>query len=267
MWEFTLQHLISSITDAFLQLSMELVIFGAIFLAIERIRPAEKKTDFIKSDSRQELALAMFNISIIAPLFYTFIVGGVLIFIKNLLPYQIFDAQLSALPALAQIIAACFILDFATYWRHRFTHRVKWLWPFHSIHHAAQNINWLTSMRLHPIDFCVALTFNVLMLHVFGFSAGGITLGFLVYYFYNFFTHANLDLQFPKPFRYILASPNFHRWHDLMFGTYYHPEELPKGYGLEPAEQTRYPNGFLGWLAYPFRRADQGAQDDVNAAE
>lgn len=253
---------------------------GAVFFFIERIRPAETKTPFFKTDSRQELGLALFNISIIAPLFYAFIAGGVLVFIKNMLPYQIFDAQISALPVVMQILAACFIMDFSTYWRHRFTHRVKWLWPFHSIHHAAQSINWLTSMRLHPVDFCVALTFNVFMLHVFGFSAGGITIGFFTYYLYNYFTHANLDLQYPKPLRYILASPNFHRWHhatersaydknfcamfslfDLMFGTYYHPEELPAGYGLEPKEQARYPKGFLGWLAYPFKRTKSEKSD------
>ena len=87
------------------------------------------------------------------------------------------------------------------------------------------------------------------------------------------FTHANINLKFDKPLRYVLASPHYHRWHhagekhaynknycamfsliDLMFGTYYHPERLPKGYGLEPLEQKDYPDGLLGWLAYPFKQ-------------
>ncbi len=79
--------------------------------------------------------------------------------------------------------------------------------------------------------------------------------------------HANLNWTF-GPFRYVLASPVFHRWHhvsdpavrdknfsptfpvfDLVFGTFHMPRgELPAGYGAEGV-----PPHFLGQMAYPFR--------------
>ena len=254
-------------------LAIELTIIGLLFWGIEKLRPAEKKTAFFKTDFKQELGLALLNGSIASPFFHAFIALILLAAIQDFIPYQIFNDQLSSLPITLQVIVACFIMDFSTYWRHRITHRVKWLWPFHSVHHAAKSLNWLTSLRLHPVDIFMATLFDVFILHIFGFDAAGIAPAVLVMKFYNYFTHANLDLKFEKPVRYIFASPNFHRWHhateksaydknfcsmfsllDLMFGTYYHPEELPKGYGLEPQDQKKYPKGLLGWLAYPVKQ-------------
>ena len=74
------------------------------------------------------------------------------------------------------------------------------------------------------------------------------------------------------PFRYVLASPAFHRWHhtseeegldrnfaglfpwiDLLFGTFYMPEgRRPERFGLAHED---VPEGLLAQLAYPFRRA------------
>ena len=79
--------------------------------------------------------------------------------------------------------------------------------------------------------------------------------------------HANLNWTF-GPFRYVLASPVFHRWHhsndpavrdknfaptfpvlDVLFGTFHMPPgRLPSGYGAEGV-----PDSFLRQMAYPFR--------------
>jgi len=254
------------------ELSIEILIFGLAFFAIEKIRPAEKKIKFIKHDTKEELALAFLNAGLFSPIAYTIVAVFLLSLIKDFIPYQIFNEQLASLPLLFQILAACFIMDFSTYWRHRTTHRVKWFWPFHAIHHSAKHLNWLTSLRLHPVDLFIATLFDVFILHIFGFEAEGIIFAIITIRCFNYFTHANIDLKFDKPIRYIFASPNFHRWHhateksaydknfcsmfsllDVMFGTYYHPEDLPSGYGLEPKEQKNYPTSILGWLTYPFK--------------
>ena len=78
------------------------------------------------------------------------------------------------------------------------------------------------------------------------------------------------------PLRYALASPGFHRWHhtsqeegldknfaglfpfiDLLFGTFYMPVgRRPERFGVLNEE---VPEGLLGQLAYPFRRAARPA--------
>jgi sterol desaturase/sphingolipid hydroxylase (fatty acid hydroxylase superfamily) len=87
--------------------------------------------------------------------------------------------------------------------------------------------------------------------------------------FHSAFVHANLNWTL-GPFKYLLASPVFHRWHhtaadeggntnfagsfpiwDLMFGTFRMPEGLiPENFGKDEAEM---PGEFIGQVAFPFR--------------
>jgi len=253
-------------------LGIELLVIGVAFYLIEKIRPAERKIPFFKDDFSKEFGFAALNALLFIPLYaivITFIFSS---YASHLLPYQVFDAQLSALPIVAQMFAGALLMDLSTYWRHRFTHYA--MWPYHSVHHSARHLNWLTSLRLHPVDVLIATLFDMSVLYIFGFSGEGIIFAAIFMRLYNYFTHANINLQFDKPMRYIFASPNFHRWHhdtsessynknfcamfsflDLVFGTYHHPEgELPKAYGLSPADQKEYPEKLSEQLLYPFKR-------------
>jgi sterol desaturase/sphingolipid hydroxylase (fatty acid hydroxylase superfamily) len=88
--------------------------------------------------------------------------------------------------------------------------------------------------------------------------------------FHSAFVHANLNWTL-GPFRYVIATPVFHRWHhtslehggntnfagtfpiwDLMFGTFRMPEgQLPEEYGVDGEP---LPREIGGQLAYPFRQ-------------
>ncbi len=261
---------------------IEILIVGGFFYLIEEIRPAEK-VKFFKPGFREELGLAFLNVSFFSPISVAIMAAFTLYFIDDLIPYQMFAPQIEALPITIQIILGLFLLDFSTYWRHRFTH--NYMWPFHSVHHAAKNLTWITALRLHPVDILTATVFDVIMLHIFGFGGAGLLGTVIILKGYNYFTHSNIDMKYNKPMRYIFASPHFHRWHhaaekraydknfcvifsilDLAFGTYYHPEESPKGYGLEPIEQKEYPNGLGGWLAYPFKQVIKAVKNKKPAA-
>lgn len=148
------------------------------------------------------------------------------------------------------------------------------MWPFHAIHHSAEHLNWLTTLRLHPIDIMIAVIFDFTLLHLAGFDGAGMVFAVIFFKAYNYFTHANLNVKFEKPLRYIFVSPHFHRWHhanekhaynknyssmfsclDYIFGTYYHPEDrLPKIYGIDENDQKNFPTNFLGQLAYPIKK-------------
>ena len=88
--------------------------------------------------------------------------------------------------------------------------------------------------------------------------------------FHSAFVHANLNWDL-GPFRYVIATPVFHRWHhtapnvggntnfagtfpmDILFGTFRMPENrLPGQYGVD--DQASFPAGIGGQLAYPFRK-------------
>ncbi len=250
---------------------LEILVFGFIFFFIERLRPAEN-TPFFKDDLKNEVFLATINILIFIPINAFLAALLIEITLRPLFGENPLAQQIETLPLIAQIILGVMILDFSTYWRHRFTHRH--MWSYHSLHHSADQLTWLTSLRLHPIDLLAATLLDTFILYVMGFSGAGFLGAMILARLMNYFTHVNIDIKFPKPVRYFIASPHYHRWHhatvkeaydknfcgacpfwDIAFGTYYHPEKLPPAMGLSPAEQKDFPRlAYLGWLLYPFKR-------------
>jgi sterol desaturase/sphingolipid hydroxylase (fatty acid hydroxylase superfamily) len=132
-------------------------------------------------------------------------------------------------------------------------------------------VDWLSSVRLHPVNDAVARIVQVLPLYWLGFN--GLVLAGIVplLTFYALFVHANVSWTF-GPLRYVLASPAFHRWHhtseeegldknfsglfpfiDLAFGTFYlPPDRQPQRFGIVGDD---VPDGLVGQLLYPFRSA------------
>jgi sterol desaturase/sphingolipid hydroxylase (fatty acid hydroxylase superfamily) len=171
-------------------------------------------------------------------------------------------------PAWIQAIEAVVLADFIGYWTHRLFHR-RPLWRFHAVHHAVTRLDWLSAVRVHPLNEVATRVAHVLPLFALGFRAP--VLAGLAPFFglYALSLHANLPWTF-GPLRRVLASPAFHRWHhtteergldknfaamlpvwDVIFGTYYLPEgDQPSVFGT----RDPVPQGFLKQLVWPFRR-------------
>ena len=180
-------------------------------------------------------------------------------------------APLAQLPILVQVAIILVSTDLLQYWGHRLFHRNP-LWRFHCIHHAPTRVDWLTAVRIHPVNFILYSTLINLLIGLLGFSAE--TLLFLVPFntLSAFLVHANLNWTF-GPFRYVIASPVFHRWHhthvdqggnknfaptfpllDLAFGTFYMPKDkVPEIFGTP---DNHVPDHLLGQLRYPFGRQE-----------
>jgi len=170
----------------------------------------------------------------------------------------------AALPLPVQALLVVVITDFLNYWLHRLHHGA--LWRTHAVHHSSEDLDWLSSVRVHPLNtLCQRLPAAMLLL-IAGFdlaSLGGAA-GFLA--LYGLLLHARVDWDF-GPLRRVIASPAFHRWHhsserdcnyagllplwDLLFGTFYLPERAPTRFGVrgEPL-----PEGLLAQLAWPFTK-------------
>lgn len=157
--------------------------------------------------------------------------------------------------------------DFIGYWMHRSFHGRR-LWKFHAVHHSSVDFDWLSSVRLHPVNDLLMRIATVLPVLALGFAP--IALGGVVpiLTMLAILVHANVDWDW-GPFRSIVASPRFHRWHhtdeteardknfagllplfDILFGTYYMPgDRLPAIFGTA----TPVPSGLAGQLLFPFR--------------
>ncbi len=175
----------------------------------------------------------------------------------------------ATLPLWLQAAIVFFLSDIYLYWAHRFFHTSS-MWKWHAIHHSSKTVDWLSTYRFHPVNSWLSFNLvNVIMLMI-GFSPESITVMSFFNVAYSYMVHANLNWTF-GPFRYVFASPVFHRWHhttqkegldknfaptfpflDIMFGTFYMPKgRLPEHYGIKGVDM---PESFIGQLVWPFKQ-------------
>jgi sterol desaturase/sphingolipid hydroxylase (fatty acid hydroxylase superfamily) len=176
---------------------------------------------------------------------------------------------LAELPLWAQAVTFLVVSDFLLYWVHRWYHSAQ-MWKYHAVHHSSEEVDWISAARFHPVNILLGTVLVDVALLLAGISpnvmlwVGPFTTAS------SAFVHANLNWTL-GPFKYVMASPVFHRWHhtaadrggssnfagtfpvwDLLFGTFYMPEnQLPDAYGIG---EESFPESFGGQLLYPFRR-------------
>jgi sterol desaturase/sphingolipid hydroxylase (fatty acid hydroxylase superfamily) len=176
---------------------------------------------------------------------------------------------LAQLPLWVQAGVFLVASDLLMYLIHRGFHRPA-LWKYHAVHHSSEDLDWISAARFHPVNIFLGSVAVDVVLLLSGISPNVLVLVGPFTIAHSALVHANLNWTF-GPFKYVLASPVFHRWHhtgaerggsknfagtfpviDLLFGTFYMPaNELPDGYGVaDPA----FPEGFGGQMLYPFRR-------------
>lgn len=184
------------------------------------------------------------------------------------------DTWLASTPAWFQVPALLLTGDFIAYWLHRAFHRGR-LWRFHAIHHSSQDLDWLSSVRLHPVNDWLTRWIQATVLVLLGFAPIAVAAYVPFLSLYAIMLHANLSWDF-GPLGRIIASPKFHRWHhtaedegldrnfaglfpvwDQLFGTWFMPpDRLPERFGLH---EEQIPESILGQLWFPFRRRKQPA--------
>ncbi len=177
---------------------------------------------------------------------------------------------LASLPVILQAFLILLVMDVIQYWTHRVFHTMQ-LWKFHSIHHSAVHVDWLTSARFHPVNIIVHSSCVYLIVFLMGFSPQAWMVLAPFNMIYSPLVHANLNWTY-GPFRYFLASPVFHRWHhthpkeggnknfaptfpflDILFGTYYDPKGVKPNVFGAPYDTVSDSN-VLQQLVYPFLR-------------
>ena len=176
---------------------------------------------------------------------------------------------LAELPLWVQAVLFLVLSDFMLYWLHRMYHGGGF-WKYHAIHHSSEDLDWISAARFHPVNlFLGTIAVDVILL------IAGISPNVMLWVgpfnmVHSAFVHANLSWTL-GPFKYVLATPVFHRWHhtaleeggntnfagtfplwDILFGTFRMPEgKLPDNYGVDADEAV--PHEIGGQLVYPFR--------------
>jgi sterol desaturase/sphingolipid hydroxylase (fatty acid hydroxylase superfamily) len=171
------------------------------------------------------------------PLFVGYIYGSLKL-VENFKFFQIPDN-------VGTTLAAIVLTDLSYYFEHRWSHKTRFLWFFHEVHHSSKNFNLTTSFRLHWLGRLTApIIFAPLIL--LGFKTEQVVIFFIANLFYQFFLHTRAigKLGFLEG---IINTPSAHRVHharnkiyvdknfggilmiwDRLFGTYRAETEEPE---------------------------------------
>ncbi|HEX6736944.1 MAG TPA: sterol desaturase family protein, partial [Vicinamibacteria bacterium] len=190
--------------------------------------------------------------------FYSFLVSAPLLrglsaAVARRAPWLRADLLAGLHPAV-QFVALFVAMDLLSYLAHRLSHRVGFLWLFHSIHHSQRALTAFTNFRFHVGD----VLFRTLVQFPFFVLLGsptfaGVPLLWLTVcasVLLEGLAHCDLPWRF-GPLGRLLVSPAFHRIHhsvearhhdrnfgiafsvwDRVFGTAVDDRERPAAYGL-----------------------------------
>lgn len=260
-----------------------LLVLGAVFFLLEKLAGAARPQPFFRRGFLTDVLYLFLATGMKAVTRVLVIIPAALLVVLGLVEKSAFTpgpyaghGPLAAQPLWLQTVELYLLADFIGYWMHRAFHSGR-LWPFHAVHHSSEDLDWLGSVRVHPVNELVNNLVQVVPLILLGFNpvvavsvAPALTL-------YAIFLHANLNWDF-GPLRAVIATPVFHRWHhskdpaavdrnfagllplwDILFGTYYMPRDrMPDDFGI----QEPMPSGFLAQLKAPFvwDRPPQGGE-------
>lgn len=265
-----LQHFSLQATNILLAGFQRYFILFAIFFVIEFL------FFYKKNKKRVDQYLLDFKYALIG-LFYSPFLHFVLFSVFGIKSLNSQDniSSLESYEFFGQLFLILLIRDLLIYIRHRIFHS-RTIWPFHSIHHSSEDLNWISTARFHPVESLIEIFLEIVLfasLVYFGFSLSIIALASLIIGFYNFLIHSNCNWTFGALGR-IFVSPVLHRWHhsadkaaidknfaamfsfiDIMFGTYYMPvDKQPELLGLPQSQTKVFPRKFIDQVFFPFRK-------------
>jgi len=181
--------------------------------------------------------------------------------------HRLFTIPLNGANAVVLLVIA---QDFSYYWFHRCSHRVRWFWATHAIHHSSNEFNLAAAYRFGWTGRLTgAAIFYVPMIWL-GFAPGPVFIAAAINLLYQFWLHAE---WIPKLgwLEYVLNTPSHHRVHhaanaeyldrnyggifilfDRLFGTFVaERDDLPCRYGLVTPLRSNNPVviAFHEWAA------------------
>ena len=264
------QHLLAFLMS-WVRLCAWLLLLALIFLPLERLFALHPQKFFRKALAQD---LGYYFISGLVPgLLLAVPLSLVALGAHTIVPWRL-QTAVAAWPLWQRVLAGVVVGEIGFYWGHRWTHEIPFLWRFHSIHHSAEHVYFLTSSRAHPLDSVFTRLCGLIPVYILGIATpltpeGGAVSALLVLVItmWGFFIHSNVRWRL-GPLEWVIATPAFHHWHhtlgeqrdrnyapmlpwiDRIFGTYHLPrDQWPSAYGIE----AKLPASVGAQLLYPLR--------------
>jgi sterol desaturase/sphingolipid hydroxylase (fatty acid hydroxylase superfamily) len=181
--------------------------------------------------------------------------------------HRLFTVPLTGAGAVVLLVIA---QDFSYYWFHRCSHRVRWFWATHAIHHSSNEFNFAAAYRFGWTGRLSGVGIFYVPMIWLGFAPRPVSIAAAIALLYQFWLHAE---WIPKLgwLEYLLNTPSHHRVHhaanaeyldrnyggifivfDRLFGTFVaERDDLPCRYGLVTPLRSNNPViiAFHEWAA------------------
>lgn len=181
---------------------------------------------------------------------------GVMVIYNTLFGFHLFEIE----NTLWSILLLFVLQDFLYYWFHRASHRIRWFWASHVVHHSSESLNFSTAFRQSATYPVSGMWVFWLPLIALGFQPETVIAVVLFNLAYQFFIHTQVT---PKLgwIELIFNTPSHHRVHharnpeyidqnyagtliiwDRLFGTFVEEkDDLACEYGITDQIQTHNP--------------------------
>ncbi|EHR6000617.1 sterol desaturase family protein [Vibrio parahaemolyticus] len=159
--------------------------------------------------------------------------------------WRLFDIEMSV----SAFLLLMLLQDFFYYWFHRASHRIRWMWAAHVVHHSSERMNFSTAFRQSLMYPLAGMWLFWLPLVIIGFDPKWVVFVVLLNLGLQFFVHTQL-IRSLGPLEWVFNTPSHHRVHhginrqyidknyagvliiwDRMFGTF-EPEIETVRYGI-----------------------------------
>ena len=117
--------------------------------------------------------------------------------------------------SLLLFLVSFIFLDFGEYVYHFIMHKVKRLWMFHIVHHSDQAVDVSTTLREHPGENIIRLSFTLLWVFISGTAFWVLMLRQIIQAFTTLFAHMNYRLpeKADRIIGLLFITPNLHQVH------------------------------------------------------
>lgn len=136
--------------------------------------------------------------------------------------HRAFDIPVNAVT----LLPIFFALEFCYYWFHRASHRVRWFWSAHAVHHTGEYMNITTTMRQSLLYSVTGWWLFFMPLVWLGVPPAVVFFLYALDFSYQYFVHTDAVQRLPEWFEYVFGTPANHRVHHGR-----NPQYIDKNYG------------------------------------
>lgn len=242
-----------------------------LFWSIEAISPLFKRDYGVGKHALSNLFFTLTTAIVNMPLAFILVKASDMVVVED---FGIL--QWSGIGVVGSLLIGLLLMDLISAWFiHYLEHKVTWMWKFHAVHHADQNVDTTSGNRHHPGESVFRFVFTLLASIIVGAPMWLIFVYQSVSVVMTQFNHANTQLPewLDKSISWLIVTPNMHHVHhhyrlpysdmnygnifsiwDRLFNTFVKVDNDKLVYGLDTHMDQKHSTNIWSMLKMPFEK-------------